>query len=86
MKKNTVTQEHIEALLAASTIDSVKMGEKNTVVSVTLPNGFVVIESSGCVDPENYDHELGIKICLDRIKNKLWYLEGYLLQSKLSGM
>lgn len=49
-----------------------------------LENGFVLVESSACVDPDNYDHELGVKVCMDKIKNKLWELEGYMLQSHLA--
>ena len=57
--------------------------EKCTVVAVQLSNGFILIESSACVDKENYDLEIGKEICLEKIKNKLWELEGYKLQCKL---
>lgn len=76
-----VTPEQIAAILAASKVEDVKMGEKTTVVSVTLPNSFVIVQSSSCVDPKNYDHELGKQICMKRIEDKVWELEGYLLQS-----
>ncbi len=81
---NTVTSTQIEAVLHGSSFQDKKMGEKTTVVCCTLPNGFEITESSACVDPANYDHAIGVKICLDRIKNRVWQLEGYLLQSKLS--
>ncbi len=85
MKKNTVTQEQISAIMAASSIVTLKVGEKSTVVCVTLPSGFVIIESSSCVDPENYDHELGSNLCLKKIEDKIWMLEGYKLQCELAG-
>lgn len=84
MSEVKVTKEQVQALIAASKVEDVKLGEKSTVVSVTLPNGFVIIQSSSCVDPANYDHELGKKICLERVEEKVWELEGYLLQSKQS--
>jgi len=84
MSEVKVTKEHVQALIAASHVEDVKLGEKSTVVSVTLPNGFVIIQSSSCVDPANYDHEVGKKICLERVEDKVWELEGYLLQSKQS--
>ena len=84
MSEVKVTKEQVQALIAASKVEDVKLGEKSTVVSVTLPNGFVIIQSSSCVDPANYDHELGKKICLERVEDKVWELEGYLLQSKQS--
>ena len=82
MSEVKVTQEQVKAIISASKVESVKLGAKSTVVSVTLPNGFVIVQSSSCVDPLNYDHELGTKICLERVEDKVWELEGYLLQSK----
>ena len=60
------------------------MYEKVTVVAVKLPSGFVLVESSGAVDKENYDFEIGKEICLERIQNRLWVLEGYVLQKELN--
>lgn len=84
MSNKTITQAMVTALIASSLIETVKLGEKTTVVSCTLPNGFVLVESSSCVDPENYDEEIGKKICMDRITNKIWAFEGYRLQCELA--
>jgi len=81
---NRITPKHIEELIAASTVHDSKMGAKTTVVVLILPNGFEVVESSGCVDPANYDHDLGVATCMKRIRDKLWMLEGYLLQHTLN--
>lgn len=80
----TITREAIEALLAASVYCDTKMGNKTTVVVCILPNGFEVVESSGCVDPANYNHELGVSTCKRRIVDRVWQLEGYRLQSVLA--
>ena len=56
---------------------------KGTIVTVRLPNGFVLVESSACVDPANYDHAIGYESCMKRIRDKLWLLEGYRLQCEL---
>jgi hypothetical protein len=77
---NKVTPEHIERLFNKSTKLENTIGDKTTVVVCKLPNGFVIVESSSCVDPVNYDFELGKEICYKRIKDKMWELEGYLLQ------
>jgi hypothetical protein len=77
-----VTPAQIDALIAASTWTDAKMGEKTTVVCCKLPNGFEVIESSGCVDPANYDHGMGIGICRKRIVDQIWKLEGYALADR----
>lgn len=82
--KNTVTQEQINNLIADSDIKVSTVFDKVTVVSLKLPSGFVVTESSACVDPANYDESLGRELCLQRIENKLWELEGYVLATELN--
>lgn len=81
--KNTVAEQQIKDLLANSEIDVMTVYEKVTVVCCKLPNGFVITEASGAVDPANYDEEIGKEICMERITNKLWELEGYALSKKL---
>ena len=83
--QNTVTQSDIDNLIGHSQVTTMTMHGKCTIVVVQLPNGFVLVESSSCVDPANYDEKLGQQICLERIKNKLWELEGYKLQCALKG-
>ena len=82
--RNSVTQGGIDSILAASTFTDMRMGDKTTVVCCKLPNGFEVIESSGCVDPVNYNHDMGVSICRERIINKIWMLEGYALASAIA--
>lgn len=79
-----ITKEQVAALLESSKVEDVKLGEKTTVVSVTLPNGFVIVQSSSCVDPSNYDHEVGKQICMKRAEDKVWELEGYRLQASIN--
>lgn len=61
-------------------------GEKTTVLHVTLKNGFVLSESSSCVDPAYFDLVLGANICGEKIKSKVWELLGFLLQCGKDGM
>lgn len=81
--KNTVTKRQIDELLEKSEIKFETVYSKVTVVSCKLPNGFVLTESSGAVDPANYDEKIGTGICMARIENKLWELEGYVLAKQL---
>lgn len=80
---NTVTQEKIDAMLKNATIEVETHFDKCTIVAVQLENGFVLVESSACVDPANYDPKMGKLICMKRIESKLWELEGYQLQNDL---
>lgn len=79
----TVTQEYIDEIIENSTFDVKTVFDKCTIVTCKLPNGFVIVESSACVSPENYDEEIGMEICLKKIKDKVWELEGYMLQQYL---
>lgn len=59
---------------------------KTTLVRVVLKNGFEIIESSSCVDPDNYSEAIGAECCLEKIKDKIWYLLGFLLQTAYHGI
>lgn len=67
------------------TVESMTMGEKTTVTQITLKNGFIITESSSCVDPKNYSMEIGEEINLEHAKNKIWELLGFLLQTAYHG-
>lgn len=59
---------------------------KITIVITTLKNGFTIVESSACVDPKNYDENIGAEICKERIKNQIWNHLGFLLQTAWKGI
>lgn len=80
---NKISQEHIDEMITQSFINYSKIGEKTAIACATLPNGFEIITYSSCIDPENYDQEVGNEICHRKIEEKLWELEGYLLQERL---
>ncbi len=84
--KNTVTQSYIDALFREADKSEKVVFDKCLVLSVKLPNGFIITESSACVDPMNFDREIGYSICERKIKDKIWELEGYLLQDKISNI
>lgn len=76
-EKNFVPVEHVRDLIANAHIEVFTVFGNCTVVVLQLPNGFTVVESSGCIDPANYSEEIGKEICLKRIEDKIWMLEGY---------
>jgi hypothetical protein len=81
----TITEEYIAEIMENSEFEVCTMFDKCTVVSCKLPNGFVIVESSACVSPENYNEELGTEICIDKITDRVWELEAYRLQQQLWG-
>lgn len=80
---NYVPKGTIDDLIARSEITVKTFFGKTTVVAMKLPNGFVLVESSSCVDPLNYDEAIGVQICKQRLEARLWELEGYRLQERL---
>lgn len=81
--QNTVTKEQIEALLDEAQTEEVIFFEKDLNICYRLKSGFTVIGRAACVDPANFDIEIGRKIAREDAENKLWQLEGYLLQNRL---
>ncbi len=80
---NAITREQIESLLSRSEYVDHRVGVKTTVVCCILPNGYEIIESSGCVDAASYNHELGVATCKRRLVDQVWKLEGYRLQCQI---
>lgn len=53
------------------------------VCCLTLMNGYSVIGQAGCVDPENFDLEIGKEIVYANALNEIWQLEGYMLKEAM---
>lgn len=81
---NTITQKDIDNIVQRTQWTVEEFHGKCTVVVAKLPNGFILTESSACVDPINYDVNIGVEICKKRIIDQIWYLEGYRLQGLIS--
>lgn len=86
MSNIKVTKEQIESIFEQSEFEVFhKIFGKQCVVIAKLPNGFTVLGESACVDPTNYEESIGEELAKQHIKNKLWELEGYALQKKVTG-
>lgn len=83
---NTITRELVEYFIGNATMNVQTVDGKTTIVHCVLPNGFTMVESSSCVDPKNYDEEMGKEICVDRMRNQLWGLLGFVLQTAKEGI
>jgi len=83
MSNIKVTKEQIDLLMNSADVKVETTFDKCTVVTMRLRNGFILTESSACVDPANYDVEQGKKLCYEHIENRLWELEGYAMQKSL---
>lgn len=80
-----VTPELINSLGESLTFKFERVGDSTVTACWSfLPNGFQVgYGQSACVDPANYNRELGEKYakedCITNSVDKLWELEGYML-------
>ncbi|WP_201595340.1 Gp49 family protein [Psychrobacter vallis] len=76
---NKVTLEALIALADSGHTEYNHLAGTLTHCTITLPCGFSVTGESACVDPANYNEELGREIARKKAVNALWPLEGYLL-------
>lgn len=80
----SISQEMVDDFIRETEV--MTLGDKTTVVRAVLRNGFEIVEASACVSAENYDEALGAEICMEHIKNRVWMLLGFLLQTAVHGV
>ena len=89
MTERRVTEEQINAILDGCTMYVSHIPDTTTTIAVVFDrDGFsLAIGQSACVDPANYDAELGAEYaCNDataKARAKLWELEGYKLAKSI---
>jgi hypothetical protein len=73
-----VTKDSIEAKIAK--VDYLVLPDSTvTLCNITMKNGFSVRGESACVDPRNFNVEIGKGLAHKDAFGKLWAFEGYLL-------
>lgn len=73
-----ITQEMVDNFIGK--VETSMPDNKTTMVKAETITGFVQYETSSCVDPENFDMEIGKEICLEKVKNTIWQGLGFVLQ------
>lgn len=83
---NRVTPEEIQKLLdGAEKQEQVFFGKVLVVVyRFHTRGGFTVVGKGSCIDPKNFDLEIGRRVAREDVEHQLWQLEGYLRQVDLS--
>ena len=79
-RDDKLTQQDINNWMGGSIVTAVDGDKKTTVVKVEMPTGFVEWDAASCVSPENYDREMGKKIALEHIEDRVWKMLGFVLQ------
>lgn len=75
-----ISEQDLDKFIGTGAMSALMIDDKTTLVRMNPRTGFVMYETSSCVDPANYNHEMGINICIGRLRNKLWPMLGFLLQ------
>jgi hypothetical protein len=78
-----VTPEGIDSKIVSTTYTILPSG-KVMICELILTNGFSVRGEAATVSKANFDEEVAQIISLKNAKEKIWRLEGYLLQEILS--
>ena len=84
MGKITVTQEEVDKRFDEGVQYVTLIG--NCVIVDWAYYGWHIVESSACVYAEKYDEEIGMNICIEKIKDRIWKMLGYeLFLEKIEG-
>lgn len=81
---NSIEEHNIDDFIKS--YDVSQWGDKTTVVHATLANGFIITESSSCVDAKNFNMDIGVNICKEKIQNRVWEMLGFMLQTGMNGL
>lgn len=73
-----ITKDDVTRFIA--NVETSTLGAKTTTVLATLINGFELAATSACVDPENYDEQIGRIYAMGDVEDALFQLLGFLLQ------
>ena len=77
-----LTPESIDNAIKNITYTMLPSG-KVMVCEITVTNGFTVRGESSTVSKANFNEEIGRAISFKNAREKIWQLEGYLLQDKV---
>lgn len=80
--RSKVTPADLDAEIAAGTVAYTRIGRTTTHCMITLVNGFSVTGESACVDPANFDEQMGREIAFKNAREKLWPLLGFRLADR----
>ena len=73
-----ILKEDVEKFI--TNVDVITVGAKTTVVNAHTLTGFDTVKHSSCVDPKNYNKELGKQYAMEEVINSLWAHLGFVLQ------
>lgn len=79
---NKITKEFLESEIIA--VEYKRLSERLTHCTITVKNGFQFTGESACVEPTNYDEDIGNKIAYDNAFGKMWMPYGFWMHKALA--
>ncbi|MGL4425091.1 MAG: Gp49 family protein [Cetobacterium sp.] len=80
IENNKITKELVRSFVVKKEVATERVfGKLTTILKYELRNGFTGVESTSCVDEDNYSEEIGTKILMDRLEDKIWFGLGFAL-------
>lgn len=78
-KEDSLTDNDIDRFIEAGRTETKTIEERCTFVVSRMPTKFLIAKTSACVDKSRYSEEIGEKICMEHIRNKVWLHLGFVL-------
>ena len=82
LPERKLTKEFLEGEIG--NVEYVRIGEKTTHCTIVTKSGFTFTGESACVDPNNFDRELGEKFAYEQAFEKMWMPYGFWLHQALA--
>ena len=79
---NKITKEFLESQIIS--VEYNRLQGTLTHCAITVKSGFVFTGESACVDPNNFDQELGKKFAYEQALDKMWMPYGFWLHKVLT--
>ena len=81
--QNRITPDFLKAQIKKDGIRFTRLGDTLTHCTITVKNEFTFTGESACVDPANYNQEIGEKIAFDNAFDEMWGPYGFALAQHL---
>ena len=80
IENNRIPKELVKSFVKNKKIKTERIfGKLTTILEYELQNGFTGIESTSCVDEKKYSEEIGTKILMEKLEEKIWFGLGFAL-------
>lgn len=85
-RDDKITPEDVAEFVTRGGVRFQKIGEKTTLVSRRYSTGIEDFDTSSCVDPANFNLEIGAKIASEKLDDRVWMFLGWLLAWAKNGV